>query len=426
MFSIQLKTVAERNYWLNLAEGVIFISSAAFLSPQVILPALITRMGGGNVVIGALPVLIYVGLFLPQIFAARHVETIPWKKPWALRFGFIQRMNVLLMALAIAFLAGNHPLIALSLFLAFYALMHLFAGIATPGWFDFYIKITPANRRGRLAGLRTSLGALSAFFFGFLFTAILALVAYPVNYAIGLFLAFLLQMGSLGTQRMMIENEPSKTLQKRPLTAYLWELPEVLRTNPPFKEFLRSSAVLIIANMPIGFFTVYALKRFDPHETMVGEFVVSLLLTQVIGAFFSGIVADRHGNKLPLIIAACGTLAASLWALVAPSVGWFRIVFLLLGFNLGTEMMARYNISVEYGPAEKRSTYVALMNTALAPVYLSALVGGWIANTFGYPVLFAAGILFSIAGLYMLLYKVQDPRELKVTEREKGVAQPAA
>jgi MFS family permease len=404
--------IIRRNFLLNLAEGVVFVASSAFVSPQIVLPALIARLGGDNLVIGAIPVIIYVGLFLPQIFAARYVETLPWKKPWAVRVGIAQRVFVLLMAATIGILGGGRPSLALSIFLFLYGGMHIVAGIATPGWFDFFTKVTPPSRRGRLAGLRTSVGSVAAFFGGFLLTVLLSVFDFPANYAAGFIIAFALQMASVVIQIRVVEQEPSKTLQRRPIFAYLRDLPEVFRTNVPFRDFVLSSSFLIVANMPIGFFAVHALKRFHADESAVGVFTLSMISTQIVAAFVGGIIADRYGNKRSLIIAACGSLAASLWALLAPSVEWFRLVFMFLGFNLGTEIMARYNIAVEYGPVEKRSTYVALMNTALAPIYLSGLLGGWISDRLGYPVVFALGVVFSLIGLYHLFYRVRDPREI--------------
>jgi MFS family permease len=292
--------------------------------------------------------------------------------------------------------------------------MHVLAGMATPGWYDFFAKVTPMDRRGRLGGMRTSFGSLAAFLAGLLLTLFLSALGFPVNYAIGFFLGFLLQMSSIVTQSLIVEAEPSTAVAKRPIAVYLRRLPAVLRTNREFKRFMVSSVVLVIANMPIGFFTVYALKRFGAGEELVGEFTLSMMFTMVISALVAGLIADRFGNKRALIIAAVGMLLASAWALVAPSQGWFRLVFIFLGFNVGTEMMARYNISAEYGPVEERSTYIALMNTILAPFYLSGLVGGWISDQFGYPVLFGVGCLFSLAGLYLLLWRVRDPRWMKL------------
>jgi len=403
-----------KNYRLNLAEGVLYISSAAFISVQIVLPALIERLGGGNVIVGILPVVVYVGLFLPQVFAARYVETLLWKKGWTLRYGFLQRMMTLLIALAVLFFGSSWPTAALVLFLVFFSLHYVFAGIGTPAWFDLFTRITPLRKRGRLAGFRSSLGGVSAFLCGLVLTWLLATFDFPLNYALGFFIAFGLQMSSLLVQMSMVEVEPSRAMDRRPVFTYLQRLPEVFRSNGDFRQFIISSAFLIVANMPIGFFTVYALKNFSADEAMVGQFTLSMLLTQAVSALISGFIVDRYGNKRALIIAACGMLGATLWALAAPTLGWFRLVYMFLGVNVGTELMARYNISAEYGPAEQRPRYVALMNTVLAPVYFSAMAGGIISNAFGYQTLFVVSAAFSLVGLFLLVTRVRDPRQSAV------------
>ncbi len=399
-----------KNYRLNIAEGVLYISSAAFISVQIVLPALIARLGGGNITVGILPVIVYVGLFLPQVFAARTIETLHWKKAWAIKYGFFQRLMILLIAIAVLLLGTSWPRAALLLFLLFLALHHIFAGIGTPAWFDLFTRVTPLRKRGRLVGFRTSLGGFAAFLCGLVLTWLLATFDFPLNYALGFFIAFGLQISSLIVQMNLVEAEPSRATERRPVFAYLRQLPRVFRANRNFKYFIISSAVLIVGNMPIGFFTVYALANFSADESMVGQFTLSMLMTQAVSALISGFIVDRYGNKRALMIAAFGMLGATLWALAAPTLGWFRLVYVFLGVNVGTELMARYNISAEYGPAEQRPTYVALMNTVLAPVYLSALTAGMISDAFGYRALFYVAAAFSTVGLLLLATRVRDPR----------------
>ena len=76
--------IDRHNFRINIIEGVLYLAGASFLSAQTVLPALVSRLGGSNIAVGSVAVLLWVGLFLPQIFAARFVETRPWKKPWAI------------------------------------------------------------------------------------------------------------------------------------------------------------------------------------------------------------------------------------------------------------------------------------------------------------------------------------------------------
>ena len=69
--SLDASGIVRHNFRINLLEGALFISSLAFVSPQIVLPALLVEMGGGNIIVGLLSVVVYAGAFLPQILAAR-------------------------------------------------------------------------------------------------------------------------------------------------------------------------------------------------------------------------------------------------------------------------------------------------------------------------------------------------------------------
>ena len=99
--SLDAAGVVRHNFRINLLEGAVFISSLAFISPQIVLPALVVELGGNNLIVGLLSAIVYVAAFLPQVFAARFTETHPWKKPWALTLGLMQRLTVLMLAVVV-------------------------------------------------------------------------------------------------------------------------------------------------------------------------------------------------------------------------------------------------------------------------------------------------------------------------------------
>jgi MFS family permease len=404
-------TIERRNFMLNIAEGALFVASGALISPHTVLPAIVVKLGGSNVAVGAIGVIVWVGLFLPQIFSARYVETLPWKKPWAIKFGAAQRVSVLCLACALMLFGEDRQSVALVLFFLFYTLCQLLLGVTTPGWFDMFAKMTPTRKRGRLVGIRSSLGGIGAFCCGLILTWLLAGYPFPLNVAIAFFLAFVLQTGSLAVQSFLIEKEPSPTSERKPLFTYLSALPVVLRGNVAFKHFLMAAMFQIVAMMPAGFYTVYALARFQLDESVVGEFTLAIVAVQVTSALAIGHLTDKHGNKVALVLASAALLTANVLALVAPSAGWFLLVFMFLGVNLGTELLARYNIAVEYAPPEKRSMYIGLMNTVLAPFYLVGLLGGTISDLFGYTAVFWIGLAASVAGTGTMLLLVRDPRK---------------
>lgn len=401
--------VVRRNFFLNAGEGAIYAASTALINPQTVLPALVFELGGSSVVVGMLGVLVSLGLYLPQLFAARYVETLPWKKPWAIGFGALHRLFVLAMGVVILVLGEGRRSTALWLFLLLFTAMQLTIGVSTPGWFDLFAKLTPASARGRLLGIRTSLGGAGAFLCGLALTWLLSAFRFPTSYALLFFATFLMQVASLTAQLGLIEQEPSTTTVRRRFVAFLRDLPGGLRANPPFRDFLIACSLLTVATMPVGFYTVYALKTFPVDGAIIGEFTLTMVAVQVISALVNGYIADRYGSKAALLVASGALFGASLTALTAPSLAYFRLVYPLLGINLGTEVMAKYNLSIEYGPARKRSTYVGMMNTVLAPLYLSGVVGGFISQFWSFSVVFLIGCVFSACGFVFLLYRVPEP-----------------
>jgi MFS transporter, putative metabolite:H+ symporter len=136
------------------------------------------------------------------------------------------------------------------------------------------------------------------------------------------------------------------------------------------------------------------------------------VLAQIISALAAGFVADRYGNRIALFPAASSLLLATATALLAPDAWWFIVVYLFVGVQVGSEVIIRYNMAIEYGPPAERGTYIALTNTLLAPLYLASLAGGFLVERAGFPALFIAGMVFACLGLGLLRFRVRDPRTL--------------
>jgi len=129
----------------------------------------------------------------------------------------------------------------------------------------------------------------------------------------------------------------------------------------------------------------------------------------VLAAGSLGWLSDRRGTKAALLVCAASMMLASASALLARDPVAFYVVFAFVGAAFGAEMMTRFNYAVESAPEPDRPMYLGIMNAWLAPFYLFSIIGGWLSEAFGYPVTFAAGLLFSAAGFAALL-SVQDPR----------------
>jgi MFS family permease len=399
-----------RNYLIYAAEGSFFIASGAFINAQTVMPALVVELGGDTVTVGILSVFVYFGVFIPQLFSARIVETIVWKKRWILAAGLAHRMLALGMGVAVLLFGGRHPALTLWLMIGFYASMQMGIGFATPGWYDMLAKLIDSSARGKLFGIRASIGSGGAFLCGLLLTWFLHAFPFPYNYGIGMVLAFIFQMASFFSQVWLVEDVPSQPIPRRSLPAYFSEMAPIIRNDHAFRRFLVGCALLTVAAMPVGFYAVYALSEFHVSISIIGEFTVIIVVSQMVSALVSGYMVDRFGNKRGIIIGATALLLASATATVAPSLAVFRLVFVFLGIHLGTEMYARYNIALELSAPHRSSTYIGLMNTLVAPFYLSGLLGGLLSAWIGFRGIFIIALLFSISGILFFVGKITDPR----------------
>jgi hypothetical protein len=216
-----------RNFILNIVEGALFVSGATFISVQTVLPSMVSLLGGGNMAVGALGLIAWGGLFLPQIFSARYVETMVWKKPLIIRLGILQRCIVGLIGIIILMAGNSQPQLTLTIFLILYSTMYIVLGLITPAWIDLIAKVTPATKRGRLVGFRSSLAGAMGFSCGFVLTWILGSFPAPRNYALVFFLAFLFQTISVVVQSNLVEAEPSQVEPRKSMREFLQQIPSV-------------------------------------------------------------------------------------------------------------------------------------------------------------------------------------------------------
>ena len=181
----------------------------ALIPVQTMMPALIKRLGGGDVLIGTWPVVVYLAYFLPQVSSANYSVRSQYRKSMVVKFGFIQRLDILLLACMIALWGASAPTLSLALLFLIYISNQATSGTISPIWMDFLAKTTSPERRGKILGWRVSLAAMLALANSLILTAMLTILRFPYNYASAIGLAFLFQMGSLAAQYKVVEEKPS-------------------------------------------------------------------------------------------------------------------------------------------------------------------------------------------------------------------------
>ena len=397
------------NFKQHLIEGSLYISTTSLLSPQTMFPVLVKRLGGGDLALGAIPVIVYLAYFIPQLFSANYFAQARFRKPFVLGGGLVQRMHIFMLALTIGFLGLAHPSLALALVFCFYAMSQILSGSVSPLWTEFFAKTNSPSHFGKLLGLRNSLGAAFGIINGFILTFLLGSFPFPWSYVCVFILAFLLQMSSLAAQRSISEEKESVRVHPIPVRELIKKALKIVRNNTAFRMFLYSAALLTLSFTSFAFFTVSAMQQYSLNESFVGVFTVITVFGQIVSGAVLGWLSDGRGSRAALMVSGGSLVLATVLFLCRPSFVFICFAFFLMGVNLGPETMLRYHYAVDCAPPDERALFIGIMNAWLAPFYLMNIAAGWLSTLYGYQAVFAASFFFGCAGLF-LLWNTSEPR----------------
>jgi MFS family permease len=400
------------NITVNTIDLIFFGFAISMVTRETVVPLLVSKLTDSPVLIGLIPALYSLAIYLPQLFGASVATSMPYKKPFVAFWGGIgERVPYLLISIMVLLLAQPTPQALFVLLVILYSVSGFSTGFATPAWFDMYSKVIPLERRGLFAGLGHGIGALLGVAGAAVIAYVLEQIAYPQNFAILYgFAALALAISWLGL--VLTREPPTEQLHAAvPIGHYLRNLPAILRRDTNFRGFIAAYSLLSAGAMASGFYLVYGSDRFNLGGTEVGILTAVLIGTQAILNLLAGALGDRRGHKLVLVLGGVALGIASLLACLASSWLWLLAVFGFLGAFLATGTASFLTILPEFCAEPDRPTYIGLTNTILAPVTaLAPLLGGVLVATFGYLPMFVVAGMLALSGVLMLTYSVREPR----------------
>ena len=404
------------NFVVNVLDGTFFWGGSSLIAAGTILPVYVSRLSDSKLLIGLLSMIASMGWLLPQLFTANWVQRLPRKKVLPVNLGlFTERLPVVLLALS-TLLTLRYPVLALVAFYVFVAWHTVGAGVVAVAWQDMIGKIIPAQRRGRFFGLANFLGTATGVLGASVAAWLLDRYSFPRGYTWSFALSAAMMVVSWGF--LALTREPAQAPSSEPVSQreYWRRLPSVLRDDPNFVRYLVSQAVLALGGMAGGFYTVYAVQRWQLSDGQAGTFQASMLVGQALSNLAFGAVADRKGHKLVLELSVLLGLLGTGVAVVAPGPTWFYLVFALIGANLAGLLLSGLMIALEFCDEDKRPTYIGLNNTVRGISYgMAPILGGWLAGLVGYQALFAVALVIGGVGLGLLRWSVHEPRHARAT-----------
>lgn len=413
--------IQRRNVIVNVLDGGAWVFGISFMSASTILPVFLRHLTGSPLLIGLVPALLDMGWFLPQLFIAPYVQGRRRQYWTVMILGLLERLPFIAFALVLWLMPSLAAASPLSLIVFFGLLLWraFGAGFVAPAWQELIARLIPLQIRGRFFSAQQFVGNFLALGGAALAGLILERYPYPLNFTI----SFAIGSISLFVSLLFISlsHEPELDVEasahQRFDRAYMRRLREILRTDHNFRAFLTSRACAYMGTMALGFLAVAAITRFNLSDAQAAIFNTLLILGGTIGNLAWGTLADRIGYKAVLYLSMLLWIAALLLAAIAPIVGVFYVVFLLVGMSSAGTGVADLGIVMEFGTPEERPTYIGLARTITAPfLAIAPLLGGLIAQMTSYRGLMLAAMPFTALSIYLLHQRVQEPRRLTGTQ----------
>lgn len=396
------------NFFVDSFDYAFFSLALSFGSVTTFLPLFAKHLGASNVEIGLIPALAYLGWSLPALWGAKVSQCLPRKLPFILRVTLLERLPFLGIALVAMLLAVPHPRLTLYLVLVFLALACSAMGFLGPIWTEMIGKVIHVSRWGLYFACGNGIGAFMGMWGSRLAEHLIASYPFAWNFAVCFFLASL----AMGVSYIFLaltreEDGPVGNEKEGSFRSFS----RIVREDPNFLRFLVARVFLALGVMGAAFYTVSVLVRFAIPDTFVARYNAVLLVSQALSNFFWGPLGDKRGHKIVLLLGTLAIALSNFWAIFASSPWHFFLAFGLLGLNYSAISVGGVAILLDFAPPEKRWLYLGWGNFFSGfPAFFAPILGGKLADLFGYVTVFWVSLLVNFVGLGVLLLGVKEPR----------------
>jgi len=183
-----------------------------------------------------------------------------------------------------------------------------------------------------------------------------------------------------------------------------------------FRLYIGCRVLVGLSSIAVPFYVGHAQDVLHLPVRTLGTFVIAQTVGWMVGSLGLGLISDRWGQRLVVILGALAALASPLFALAAPlfgvaAVAWlYPVVFFALGISGSAAWPGFFNYLISSVPANNRTTYVGLANTISGLLTLAPVLGGWLLQGSSYTVLFSlTAVLVGIGFLLTMRLRQLKP-----------------
>jgi hypothetical protein len=385
------------NFFRQVAAVVMTSLGDTLTNPKTTLAWLLGVVGAPTAMVAWLVPLRDSGSMLPQMFIAAYVRRQALRKPLWVAGSLIQAAALVAMGaaawLAEGFMAGL-------LILGCLALFSLARSLCSVAIKDVMGKTIPKTRRGRMHGMATTLSGALALAFG-----VYMMLRPPADSDV-LFYALLLVGSAMlwvaaAILYQRVEETPGATEGGANAISEAISRVGLLRDDAPFRRFVITRALLLCSALSAPYYVVLG-QEVEASLSMLGAFLVANGLANSLSAMFWGRMADLSSRQ---VLIRAGFLA-SLLAPVVVGLHWWNILpqtlhtwlfpaaFFVLGIAHAGVRVGRKTYVLDMAGGNKRTDYVAVSNSIIGLLLLSAGFLGLLTALIG-----PAGMLLVLSAL---------------------------
>jgi MFS family permease len=405
----------KRNFFLGVANGILFNFAWAFTSGSTVLPLFISKLTSSSILVGLASTLEGVGWALPQMAVAAVTLHQKNQMPLYIKMAILRGVAFSLLAILVFLSKAGNPSYLLITFFFLFSIYAFGGGVSGVSFMEVVGKAIPANKRGSFFGMRMFFGGGLAALAGILIERILRVYDFPKNFGVLFLIAAVIIIFALLSFSLVKEPPIEKRPQRRRFIENLRLGLETFKKDRNLRMLFWTRVTIGSYVLGLPFYIIFA-----KNVLLIPTYIAGLFLSvQMVGYLSSNILwgrlSNNKSNRLVLLLSAvCSAVPPFLLLLnilTKIPIYVYGAIFFFLGATMSGMDMGYTNYLLEIAPEEKRPIYVGFLNTIVGPTIFLSAVGGLIIQVSSFAFLYSLVFLVSIGSIFLSLSltKTKEP-----------------
>ena len=400
-----------KNQKFNIIHEFFWGFGTAFHTIYAVVPIFLKKLGAPEAIAVSSTGIFSILIALPMLITAALSRNIVDLKKAVISVHCMILIVTFFMGYTFTFSSLGLSPFAWKIYFFYFILYGLSIGIIVPIWTDFLDKTTNKSLRGKFFGLGFAFNSLGGFVGGIILKNLLKTnIPFPNNFGYGFFILFISLM--IGTIVFYFYKEKSREKYKRSYSEFKLETKLIINSHPNFHRYLFSRIFYCAALPAMGLYAIYCQNKFNFDISEVGLFTILNVSSMGIASYISGNIGDKYGHKISMLIAYSFHLLAVLLVINSKNMLWVYLVFISIGAGQGSFMPSAMNLIYDFAGERDKKTYMALIDSFLAPFALVFILGiGSLINKGEYILSFYILGACLLLAIIILQFFVKDPKD---------------